>query len=158
MTMKLHGWIAALLLMPALAPPALAQSKTGTSSEEQYVPKLGDIMNAAQTRHIKLWYAGKAANWELAAFELRQLKAGLVEAAMLYSGIPVTNVTTLQAPLQSAADAIAAKDSQRFVKAYGELTGGCNACHQSMERSFIAIRTPTDQPFGDQIFPPQNRR
>ena len=58
---------------------------------------------------------------------------------------------------ESAADAIAAKDSQRFVKAYGELTGGCNACHQSMERSFIAIRTPTDQPFGDQIFPPQKR-
>ena len=121
------------------------------------IPKLGDIMNAAQTRHIKLWYAGKAANWELAAFELHRLKAGLVEAAMLYSGIPVTNVTTLQAPLQSVADAIAAKDRQRFVKAYGEVTGGCNACHQSMERSFIAIRTPTDQPFGDQIFPSQKR-
>jgi hypothetical protein len=153
MTMKLHGWITALLLMSALAPSAIAQSQ-----EEQYVPKLGDIMNAAQTRHIKLWYAGKAANWELAAFELRQLKAGLVEAALLYSGIPVTNVTTLQAPLQSIADAIAAKDGQRFAKAYGELTAGCNACHQSMGRSFIAIRTPTDQPFGDQIFSPQNKK
>jgi hypothetical protein len=153
MTMKRHGWITALLLMSALAPSAIAQSQ-----EQQYVPKLGDIMNAAQTRHIKLWYAGKAANWELAAFELRQLKAGLVEAALLYSGIPVTNVTTLQAPLQSIADAIAAKDSQRFARAYDELTVGCNACHQSMERSFIAIRTPTDQPFGDQIFSPQNKK
>jgi hypothetical protein len=158
MTLKPRGWIAALLLMPALTPPALAQSKSGASSEEQYVPKLGDLMNAAQTRHIKLWYAGKAANWELAAFEIRQLKAGLVEAALLYPGIPVTNVTTLQAPLQSAADAIAAKDSRRFAKAYGELTGGCNACHQSMERSFIAIRVPTNQPFGDQIFAPQNKK
>jgi hypothetical protein len=47
MTTKRHGWITALLLMSALAPSAIAQSQ-----EEQYVPKLGDIMNAAQTRHI----------------------------------------------------------------------------------------------------------
>jgi len=150
MTMKLHGWIA------AVADAGIGAAGAG-AIKDPAIPKLGDIMNAAQTRHIKLWYAGKAANWELAAFELHQLKAGLVEAAMLYSGIPVTNVTTLQAPLQSVADAIAAKDRQRFVKAYGEVTGGCNACHQSMERSFIAIRTPTDQPFGDQIFPSQKR-
>ena len=148
--MKLHGWIA------AVADAGIGAAGAG-AIKDPAIPKLGDIMNAAQTRHIKLWYAGKAANWELAAFELHRLKAGLVEAAMLYSGIPVTNVTTLQAPLQSVADAIAAKDRQRFVKAYGELTGGCNACHQSMERSFIAIRTPTDQPFGDQIFPSQKR-
>jgi|SRR5215468_7086502 len=150
MTMKLHGWIA------AVADAGIGAAGAG-AIKDPAIPKLGDIMNAAQTRHIKLWYAGKAANWELAAFELHRLKAGLVEAAMLYSGIPVTNVTTLQAPLQSVADAIAAKDRQRFVKAYGEVTGGCNACHQSMERSFIAIRTPTDQPFGDQIFPSQKR-
>jgi len=150
MTMKLHGWIA------AVADAGIGAAGAG-AIKDPAIPKLGDIMNAAQTRHIKLWYAGKAANWELAVFELHQLKAGLVEAAMLYSGIPVTNVTTLQAPLQSVADAIAAKDRQRFVKAYGEVTGGCNACHQSMERSFIAIRTPTDQPFGDQIFPSQKR-
>jgi len=148
--MKLHGWIA------AVADAGIGAAGAG-AIKDPAIPKLGDIMNAAQTRHIKLWYAGKAANWELAAFELHRLKAGLVEAAMLYSGIPVTNVTTLQAPLQSVADAIAAKDRQRFVKAYGEVTGGCNACHQSMERSFIAIRTPTDQPFGDQIFPSQKR-
>jgi hypothetical protein len=45
-------------------------------------------------------------------------------------------------------------DPEKCAAAYGELTGGCNACHQSMQRSFIAIRTPTDQLFGDQIFAP----
>src|SRR5207237_9639002 len=35
------------------------------------VPLLGDIMNAVQTRHMKLWFAGKAFNWELATYELR---------------------------------------------------------------------------------------
>jgi hypothetical protein len=158
--MKLREWIAAVLLLSASAGLAAAQSSIDASPGEPYVPRLGDIMNNAQTRHIKLWYAAKAANWELAAFEIRQLKANLVQAALLYSGIPVTNVTTLAAPLQSVADAIEAKDGKRFAAAYGELTGGCNACHQSMERAFISIRTPAEQPFGfgDQLFTPQGKK
>ena len=156
--MKLRGSIAAALLIAVSASLAMAQSRIEGPRDELHVPKLGDIMNAAQTRHIKLWYAAKAANWDLAGFELRLLKATLVEAALLYSGIPVSNVTTLAPPLQSIADAIEAKDGQRFAKAYGELTGGCNACHQSMERSFVVIRTPTEQPFGDQVFTPGGRK
>ena len=158
--MRIRGWVVTWLLLCAVVPLAMVQSSSAGSSDEKYVPRLGDIMNAAQTRHIKLWYAGKAANWELARFELLQLKTSLVDAALLYSGIPVTNVTTLAAPLQSVSDAIEAKDNRRFAKAYGELTGGCNACHQSMERSFIAIRTPADQSFGfgDQVFAPQGRK
>jgi len=157
--MKLRGWIVALLMLAAAAPLAMAQSgQSGSDSSEQYVPRLGDIMNNAQTRHIKLWYAAKAANWDLASFEIRQLQENLVEAALLYSGIPMTNVTTLAAPLQAVADAIAAKDSQKFAKAFGDLTGGCNSCHQSMQRAFVLIRIPTDQPFGDQVFPPQGKK
>ena len=49
-------------------------------------------MNNIQWRHIKLSFAGTAQNWELAAYELRQLKAGLEQAAVMYDGIPVTNV------------------------------------------------------------------
>jgi hypothetical protein len=59
--------------------------------------------------------------------------------------------------LQSVEDAIGAKDAKRFEKAYGELTAGCNACHGTMQRSFIAIRPPTDQPFGDQVFAPAKK-
>jgi hypothetical protein len=156
--MKLRGLAVALVLACAAASPSMAQSSIGELQDAPSAPKLGDIMNAAQTRHIKLWYAAKAANWDLAKFGLHQLRASLVEAAMLYSGIPVTNVTTLLPALQSIADAIDAKDGQRFTKAYGELTAGCNACHQSMERSFIVIRTPTEQPFGDQVFAPQGKK
>jgi hypothetical protein len=163
--MKARGWMAGFLLLclsllclPLAA--ALGQSGADASDNERLVPRLGDIMNAAQSRHIKLWLAGRAANWELAAFELRQLKAGLVQAAMLYSGIPVSNVTTLAAPLQSVADAIDARDGRRFTKAVGELTDGCNACHQSMGRAFVVIRipVPAEQPFSDQIFAPKGNK
>lgn len=154
--MKAKGLMAGILLLCLPLIGAAGQSAQDAMDNEQLVPRLGDIMNAAQARHIKLWLAGKAANWELAAFELRQLKASLVQAAMLYSGIPVSNVTTLAAPLQSVADAVAAKDGRRFTKAVGELTDGCNACHQSMGRAFVVIRipVPTEQPFSDQVFAP----
>ena len=114
-------------------------------------------MNGVQTRHIKLWFAGKAQNWDLSAYELRQLKAGLFEAAVLYEGIPVSNVTTMTTPVQSISDAIGAKDLKRFTKAVDELTDGCNSCHQTMQRGFVAIQMPTAAPFGDQSFAPPNK-
>lgn len=55
-------------------------------------------MVAIQSRHMKLWFAGKALNWELAAYELCQLDTGLMEAATLYPGIPVNDVTTMAKP------------------------------------------------------------
>ena len=154
--MKLRGWILGLLLASSLTPLAIAQSLDATPSE-QYVPRLGDIMNAVQTRHTKLWFAGKALNWDLASYELRQLKAGLLEAAVMYQGIPVNNVTTMSKPVQSIADAIDAKDARRFTKAVGELTDGCNSCHQSMGRGFIIMQMPTASPFGDQSFAPPKK-
>jgi hypothetical protein len=153
--MKLRGYILALLLVCSLTPLAIAQSGINMPTTEQYVPRLGDIMNAIQLRQIKLWFAGKAGNWELAAYEIRQLEAGLMEAATLYPGIPATNVTTMTKPAQSIADAIEAKDSRRFAKAVGEFTDGCNSCHRSIGRSFIVMRVPTDSPFSNQVFPPQ---
>jgi hypothetical protein len=156
--MKLRGYIVVLLTVCSMMPLAIAQSNDMVATtNDRYAPRLGDIMNTVQSRHMKLWFAGKAQNWELAAYELRQLRAGVVEAALLYEGIPVTNVTTMTKPLQSTADAIEAKDGRRFAKAVGELTDGCNACHQSTGRGFIVIQAPTMAPFGDQSFAPPKK-
>jgi hypothetical protein len=114
-------------------------------------------MTAIQLRHMKLWFAGKALNWELAGYEPRQLDTGLMEAATLCPGIPVSDVTTRAGPAKLIADAIEARDGRRFAKAVGELTDGCNACHQSVGRGFIVMRTPTEQPFSNQVFPHQTK-
>jgi len=156
--MKLWGWVAALVFVGASMPLVLAQADLDTPSSDQYVARLGDIMNAVQTRHIKLWFAAKAQNWDLARYEQRQLKASLSEAAVHYSGIPISNITTLGTSLQSVGDAIDAKDGKRFVASFGDLTTGCNACHNTLARSFIVIRTPTEQPFGNQVFAPPGKR
>ncbi len=147
--MKVREWMLAVLLAGSTAAVAMAQS------DKQYVPQLADMMNAAQIRHEKLYLAGRARNWELAAFEARQLAGNLRDAAVFYSGIPIDNVVTLADRLKAVSDAIDAKDGQRFSKAFSELTGGCNQCHQSMERSFIVMKQPSDQLFGDQQFSPR---
>ena len=154
--MTLRGYMAAPLLVCLLAPLAVAQSGTSMPAAEQHA-RLGDIMIAVQLRHMKLWFAGKAGNWQLADYELSQLEAGLMEAATLYLGNPTTNIAALSKPAQAIADAIEARDSELFAKAVEDFTDGCNACHQSIGRGFIVIRVPTESPFGNQVFPPREK-
>ncbi|CCD88155.1 conserved protein of unknown function [Bradyrhizobium sp. ORS 285] len=150
--MSYRKWVVGV----ALAGTAIALA-VAPSNADQYLPRLGDIMNLVQVRHAKLWFAGQAKNWDLAAYELVQLKQSLADAAGFYSGLPVDNVTTLSQPIQSISDAITAKDGKRFASAVTELTSGCNACHATMERGYVAIRIPTEKPFGNQDFRPQGR-
>lgn len=156
--MKFRFMTVALLLSLASAPMAIMQSGAAESGNEQHVPRLADIMSTTQLRHMKLWFAGASSNWNLAAYELRQLKESLVEAASLYPGIPVTNVTTMAAPVQALVDAIEARDNREFAATFGSLTHGCNVCHQSMGRGYIVMKMPTVSPFSNQVFPPQSKR
>lgn len=155
--MMYRGWILAAVLACGSVPLAIAQFGSAAAGEH-YVPQLGDIMNAAQTRHMKLYFAGKAQNWDLADYELQQLRTNLAEAAVLYEGLPVNNVTMMIEPLKAMEDAIQAKDARRFATTVAGLTEGCNTCHRSMNRNFIVIRLPTEQPFGDQIFAPPGKK
>jgi hypothetical protein len=150
--MKISTSFAVLSILSIGAPLAIAQSIPPMAMEERHIPRLSSIMSGMQSQHMKLWFAGKAQNWDLAEYELRQIKATLAEAAGLYSGIPVSNVTTLAAPIEAIAGSIEAKDGKQFVKAVSDLTNGCNACHQSMGHGYIMMELPTEQPFSNQTF------
>jgi len=156
--MKSWSWCA-LALFAVSGPFAVAQSELSPSSTAKQVPRLVEIMSAAQLQHLKLWFAGKAKNWDLAAYELLLLKDSLIDAALLYPAIPASNVTTLAEPLRSISDALTAKDSRRFASAMRGLTDGCNACHRSMDRGYVVIKLPTDQqPPANQVFVPQEKQ
>ena len=136
-----------LLAGLAVAPLALAQGET-------YVPALGDIMSTIQARHIKLWFAGRLKNWDLASYELERIRQSLENAATLYSGIPADYVGATVDPIKEIGAAVKAKDDAGFTKAYGALTSACNACHQGIARGFIVIQVPGTSPFSDQSFAP----
>lgn len=116
--------------------------------------RLADVMSGVQFRHSKLWTAGQQKNWELAGYELELVKASLNEAIALYTDIPVDNITMIDPPISSMEKAIAARNGAAFSKAFGELTAGCNACHQSTGRGFIVMTVPTASSFSNQSFSP----
>jgi hypothetical protein len=117
-------------------------------------PRLGDIMNGILTRHAKLWYAGSLKNWPLAQFEIGKMRENFFDAARLYGNIPVDSIALVTRPLDAVDAAIAAKNPAAFTRAYGDLTTGCNACHQAATVAFIVIRHPTTLPFTNQSLEP----
>ncbi len=143
--------------LPAFAEDTVPYAYRPLVAGESYVPGLGHIMEAIQWRHIKLAYAGKSANWELARYELGQMQESLSDAARLYQGIPIDKVDMIEQPVMALSDAIKSKDAPRFTRAFADLTGACNSCHAAAQVGFITIQVPTASPFTDQSFAPKGK-
>jgi hypothetical protein len=82
--MKIRTLMLVLLVSAESMTLATAQSSREPMSRGESLPRLGDIMLAKQWRHIKLWFAGRQRNWDLAAYELAQLKANLAGGDTLF--------------------------------------------------------------------------
>ena len=130
----------------------------GSAQGQTYKPSLGDIMGAAQLRHFKLWYAGKRHNWDLAEYELGQIQESFSSAMTLYPNIPVADMSVMGPAVVALGEAVKAKDSFRFAKAFGKMTKSCNACHTAIGRGFIRIQIPTSSPFSNQSFAPGSKQ
>lgn len=134
-----------------------AEPDMPTSQPSGYTPGLGEFMSAIQVRHAKLWFAGRGKNWQLAAYELGELKEGFADAAKYqpeFKGQPIAKIIepmTAQ-PIAQIEKAIEAKDSARFVSAYDNLSRACSECHQNTDHGFIVIQRPTSPPLTNQRF------
>ena len=143
----------------ALAAGCMVLALQARSAPPAYAPGLGDFMTAyVQPHHLKLWYAGKAANWALASYEADELGETFEDISTYqaeWEGLPVAQLVKamIEPPLAKVKAAVAAKNATQFNDAYTALTLGCNACHTAAKKPFIAIKVPTqDPPFTDQKF------
>jgi hypothetical protein len=145
-------------MLPAFAQDAVPDAlRPSAAVGDTFVPTLGDIMGATQLRHLKLWYAGKSKNWELAGYELSQIEESFSNAARLYRNIPIDKINMIEQSLTALDGAIKAKDGARFGSAFANLTTSCNDCHQSAHVGFITILLPTASPFSNQSFAPKSK-
>jgi len=144
-----------LAAVAAIAVGSASPFMVAAQTTQKSPARLADIMSVVQLRHSKLWTAGQQKNWELAGYELELVKTSLDEAIAFYTDIPVDNITMIDPPIKSIESAIAARNNAAFGKAFGELTTGCNSCHQSTGRGFIVMTVPTASPFGNQSFAPR---
>jgi hypothetical protein len=141
----------------ALTSPVLLAA--AQQAKEPYVPGLGEFMTATQLRHAKLWFAGTAKNWDLAAYEIDEIKEGLEDAAKqvpVHEGIPVADMikTIIDPALDGLEKAVAAKSGAKFTAAFDNLTNACNTCHAGAKKEFIRIQRPTAPPLTNQKFAP----
>jgi cytochrome c553 len=141
---------------PASAPPA---AQPPPAAPKTYVPGLEQFMSVIQNEHAKLWYAGSARNWELAAYQLGEIKevmSDVQDLAPTFKNLPLTQMLDAVTTGEIAAleKAIAAKDQRKFVVGYDKLTSACNACHQATGNGFIVIQRPALPAFTNQDFRP----
>ena len=137
-------------------------SASGNQAErpaEAYTPGMGEIMGATQMRHVKLWFAGQAENWELADYEVDELGEGfddIVKYHPTHKESPVAPKDAIPRmvtqPLKDLRAAIEKKDAKAFVPAYDSLTAACNNCHQATNFTFNVVQTPATNPYPNQAF------
>jgi len=144
--------IAVFLVAPVMAEEVPFATPPYRNPSDRAVGTLANIMATVQLRHIKLWSAGKAKNWDMMNYEAQKLEDDFVTAAGYYSGLPIELVVRANAPLKRIMEAAKAKDYPGYTKAFDELTAGCNGCHAAGRVGFIRIQTPRSSPFSDQNF------
>jgi hypothetical protein len=139
-----------------------AAQQQSAGAREPYTPGLGEIMSLTQMRHMKLWLAGAGKNWELADYELDELKEGFEDAAKYFKVVEDIQIADLIGScitpvLPGLKAAIDARDATKFAAAFDKLTAGCNSCHQAAKHAYIVIQRPTSSPYPNQSFAPINK-
>lgn len=129
------------------------------ASIKQLAPGLGEYMTTIQLHASKLWFAARAANWDLAEYELDELKETMEAAKSLNAeknGVKISNVldSVLQTQVAQLAESIKRKSSTEFHKSYDETLSACNGCHTESGHKFIRIVRPNATPVTNQKWEP----
>jgi hypothetical protein len=115
-----------------------------------YHPELGEQMLGIQIRHARLWFAGQAQNWLLAAFELQEIKEAfdavveqnpdhaIFQPQRLADILPAMT----KVPVTALRDAIDHASKAEFDKAYDGLSAACTGCHRVAGNDFLVIQRP----------------
>jgi hypothetical protein len=115
-----------------------------------YHPELGEQMLTLQIRHARLWFAGQAQNWVLAAFELQEIKEAfdaVVEQNPEHAIFQPQRLADIlpamtKAPMLALRDAIDHGSKAEFEKTYDALSAACTGCHRTAGVDFLVIERP----------------
>lgn len=115
-----------------------------------YHPELGEQMLGLQIRHARLWYAGEAGNWLLAAFELQEIKEAfdaVVEQNPEHAIFQPQRLADIlpamtKAPVIALRDAIDHGSKSEFQAAFDKLSNACTGCHKAAGNDFLVIQRP----------------
>ncbi len=156
-------WFRSLASVALLALPGAAcqQPAKAPPTTDAYAPGLGELMTLQQMRHTKLWLAGEAGNWPLAAYEIKELGEGFDDIVKFHPTHEESPVAPKDAiprmvagPVAAISAAVAKKDAGGFEQSYDTLTKACNDCHQATNFGFNVVQRPAMNPYPNQVFAP----
>jgi hypothetical protein len=129
---------------------------------KSYVPGIEQFMGVIQNQHVKLWFAASAKNWELAGFQLGEIREVFGDIQDLYpkfKSMPFAEMVdaVITGPVAEVEKAIEKKDIKAFTAEFDRLTTACNSCHQATGLGFVVIQRPTTNQFSNQNFSPRKR-
>jgi hypothetical protein len=142
---------AAILAIGLATSRGVAAGPEAASSPQAggYLPSISDLMIATiQPRHERLWRAGQDGNWEFAAYELGNLhgafgRIGQAHPITQNISFPEMIASVTEQPFKELNSAVRSKDGAAFTKAYADLTGACNSCHQALNHGVVEIVVPS---------------
>jgi len=120
---------------------------------QTYRPGLGEFMMGIQVHHAKIWFAGKNQNWDLADFEVGEIRETLEDVKKHCTDRPeIKSLPIIYPALDSMSNAIKAKSLKRFETSFTFLTVSCNNCHQNTHHQFNVIKIPDTPPATNQQY------
>jgi hypothetical protein len=134
---------------------SLKRAQADVATAKDLAPGLGEYMTTIQLHAGKLWFAAKASNWELADYELDELKETMEAAKALNvekNGVKISGVldSVLQTQVAQLAESIKRKNQNEFQNSYDETLSACNGCHTEAGYKFIHIVRPSAPPVTNQ--------
>lgn len=133
----------------------LNRIQANAKAAKELGPGLGEYMSTIQLHVGKLWFAAEANNWELAQYEVDELKETMEAAEGLNAeknGVKISGVldSVLQTQVAQLGESIKRKSESEFLGSYDETLGACNGCHTEAGYGFIHIVRPSAPPVTNQ--------
>ena len=132
---------------PPPAPAAGPELQQQVADIKGVLPKFAIPMREVGDRFQNMYYAAQGGNWALAAYMSKYMNGAMNPAKVTKPAEYKTWASFYSGAWQPVEKAIQAKDLKAFDKAYTEVIGTCNGCHQSMGYGFIEVvhlKAPVD--------------
>jgi hypothetical protein len=144
-------------LLPVAAHSQTPAPPATSAAPKAYIPGLEQFMNVILIEHNKLWFAAKARNWELAGYELGEIKEVMGDVQDLvptFKNLPLNQMldAVITKEIVDLEKAVEARDFKKFAASYDKLNAACNACHQGTENGFVVIQRPSTPAFTNQNY------
>jgi len=158
------GLIAVVVLQ--LGSPTLLAEETGASAKpvdvaalkaevdrlKGLVPDQAHAMMDVDYHFSNLWFAGQNENWDLAQFNVNEVRSHLRWAVRIIpvrknaAGIEVFLEQLLgaveAAQLEPLKKSVEAKDKVQFERAYKDMLNGCYMCHVASSKPYLRLHVP----------------